>query len=603
FQRLCFHILHDRHPEAKIHHVEGQSGDKGLDLFAGDLEGRPAIWQCKSFPNGVGESQKSQIRESLTETLKHFKPNRWVLCLSVDMNEKAASWFQKFQKSKVQHVEVGLFSASNIVHELMHNRPIRNNYFPGVGIDITEWKRVLSKTGGLTDDELSRVTEINMDEFLERMKERDSRFNYELIFSDKPSLQTPGRVDHRKPLLTFSSCGSGKNVNFYPPQRTPDPKQISLLTLSISEANKTLNFYAREPELLVDFTPFDFEFRETGLQKLSAAIKTGLDQELNSKDFERFECRQPALKAQFSAMGGDWKLLFSPGALIGGENLKSKVEFESGDMDIEFALVEFSLARFGTDELEFRSASSHVPFVMTLVLSRASSNCTIEIGEQFAGKQASAVLRYLDIQEVLRANGLIRITDLQNDAVLLESSATQISSENQVDQENQKKFRRLLEIVVAASKRWNLNIPMPTGLLDQDFEIAEFLDLLLTGKPISAMKVSIRKFVKTRENCDIMEDLPEEMIDVRLLQKRWEPVPLLFDVPIDTGPCTILIDKARVENYSETVTRFKAAQINEEIDVVLRPQGQIRVVLGDSLDSRQKMTAPEGQVQIFVPKE
>jgi hypothetical protein len=117
FQRLCFHVLHDRHPESKIHHVEGQSGDKGLDLFAGDLGGQPTIWQCKAFPNGVGESQKSQIRESLKEVLKHFRPNRWVLCLSVDMNEKAASWFQKFQKSKVQPVEIGLFSASNIVHD------------------------------------------------------------------------------------------------------------------------------------------------------------------------------------------------------------------------------------------------------------------------------------------------------------------------------------------------------------------------------------------------------------------------------------------------------------------------------------------------------
>ncbi len=72
FQRLCFHILKERHPGLEVRRVEGASGDKGLDVFAGELYGKPAIWQCKSFRNAVGKSQKDQIRESLKTALKRL---------------------------------------------------------------------------------------------------------------------------------------------------------------------------------------------------------------------------------------------------------------------------------------------------------------------------------------------------------------------------------------------------------------------------------------------------------------------------------------------------------------------------------------------------
>ena len=70
FQRFCFQLLKERHPEQDIRHVEGASGDRGLDVFAGELYGKPAIWQCKAFPNGVGKSQKQQVRDSLRTVLK-----------------------------------------------------------------------------------------------------------------------------------------------------------------------------------------------------------------------------------------------------------------------------------------------------------------------------------------------------------------------------------------------------------------------------------------------------------------------------------------------------------------------------------------------------
>src|SRR5258708_16380559 len=82
FQRLCFQLLKERHPEQDIRNVEGASGDKGLDVFAGELYGKPAIWQCKAFPNGVGKSQKKKIREYIRTELRLYSPSNHILYIS-----------------------------------------------------------------------------------------------------------------------------------------------------------------------------------------------------------------------------------------------------------------------------------------------------------------------------------------------------------------------------------------------------------------------------------------------------------------------------------------------------------------------------------------
>ena len=166
FQRLCFHILKDRHPGLEVRHVEGASGDEGLDVFAGELSGKPAIWQCKSFRDGVGKSQKTQIRKSLRTALKHFTPSRWILCLSVGMDAKAHRWFERLKKTYESQVKIELLPNEEIVHELMYRRTLRNQFFPGAVIDITELKRLISGTGKMTLEELEKATDNNLEDII-----------------------------------------------------------------------------------------------------------------------------------------------------------------------------------------------------------------------------------------------------------------------------------------------------------------------------------------------------------------------------------------------------------------------------------------------------
>jgi hypothetical protein len=37
FQRFCLQLLKERHPDQDIRHLDGSSGDEGIDVYAGEL--------------------------------------------------------------------------------------------------------------------------------------------------------------------------------------------------------------------------------------------------------------------------------------------------------------------------------------------------------------------------------------------------------------------------------------------------------------------------------------------------------------------------------------------------------------------------------------
>ena len=225
FQRLCFHILKERHPGLKLRHVEGAAGDEGLDVFAGDLHARPAIWQCKSFPNCVGKSQKAKIKESLQTALKHFTPSYWILCLSVGMDTKTHRWFQRLQKSYASVVKIELLDNGELVHELAHRRSLRNLFFQGAVFDLTELRRIVTGTGDMSMEELQKVTDANLEDTIERWKERDARFNYQIVFDGDLGPPTL-RQQPLQPGLVMSIWQGDQTVTAFLQSPCPLPQVI-----------------------------------------------------------------------------------------------------------------------------------------------------------------------------------------------------------------------------------------------------------------------------------------------------------------------------------------------------------------------------------------
>jgi NACHT domain len=74
-------------------------GDWGIDVLAGDLNGRAAIWQAKYFIGGVGPHQQGQIRESFASAVgeaaaRGYLIEQWVLCVPASLDPAATRWWQ-----------------------------------------------------------------------------------------------------------------------------------------------------------------------------------------------------------------------------------------------------------------------------------------------------------------------------------------------------------------------------------------------------------------------------------------------------------------------------------------------------------------------------
>ena len=252
FERLCFHLLKERHPGMVIKHVEGAAGDDGADTFAGSLDSNPIVWQAKAFSNGVGEVQKDQIRKSLKRALEKLSPKYWVLCLNIDLDIKSHRWWERYKKSHVCKVELGLWQGSDIVAELAHRKALCDLFFPGAALSPSDLKALVMKTDSCSDSQLAALAQETSEQWIERLKAHDARFNYQFVVS---------------PEFSY-------------------PANTGCSVLDIVAGTTTVNAFARDVDALkLDPPKVSFEVKGTGLEKMRIFTETGKSQVLSSEEF------------------------------------------------------------------------------------------------------------------------------------------------------------------------------------------------------------------------------------------------------------------------------------------------------------------------------
>jgi len=551
FQKLCFHILKEKHTSLQLKHVEGASGDEGLDVFEGELDGHPAIWQCKSFPNGVRDSQKDQIRKSLKAALKHFSPKNWILCLSVDFDAKTHRWFQRLHKSYAPRVNIGLFSASDIVHELIHRRSIRNHFFPEATIDPTELKRLILRTGDMMPEELERITDANVEDVIERMKERDARFNYQIIYDG----------------------------DLGPVSRHPHPPPPGLVA-SLSTGMKTINVFARDVQALTANPPsFRLSLKGTGVQKALELWKTGIQQEFNSEELGPVTTDLPLLASFLQSGNPPARLIATPPPTLTNRKRAVRVTFRQPHKPpIEYSVMELSPTRVGAQEAEFicrkRNLFFEIVVVMPLPLDR-HGHPTITIRHaRYLGEDVRQVKKFLDALAGLREGGELEFFDLEAEAVFATVGGATLGGESPAELG----FHQIVTDLAQIAERFGVEIRLPSDMSDQDSESIVLLKTLIQAGTLSIENISA-VLVKSEENRHTVPQLLTESGGrLRLEHQRCEPMPKLFGQEIDTGPCAVEAD-VQFNNLAATLQNFQAAAIGEGTNISCRPVSPVRLLL------------------------
>ena len=525
FERLCFHLLKERHPNGGIRHVDGAGGDGGVDVFGGDMDGGPVIWQCKSFPNNIRDSQKKQIRESFSSAAGNFMPRRWILCLSVDMDSSAQRWFQRFAKSKNSVVEIGLWQASDIVHALIYHRAIRNEFFPQAIIDAMQLRELILQNTDLTDHELTAVASENVDQLVERLRRRDPRFNYEITFS--PEIGSPLDSPLRPGLIA-----------------------------TIADDKKTIHVYARDQEALrLDPPQMYFNAVGDGVRKVLEFNKVGGLLELGPGEITDLRCDLFSLCLPSSDGVVSSRVQISRQLNL-LESLNMRVCFGS----VTYEYVEFRISRVGTDELELES-KGELPFEMQVTISAdLMQSGRVKFTSQFDGCSYRDIIKFMRAIDSVRDQGSLEIYNLKLGRTLIKASVGEIEGDLFSEP-----LRLLVSDAVFVCDHYGIELRY-TSELAADLAAFERLVNLAKGilQPVRSLRLKLKKTsnVVIDKNSTFRLSYPSEEI-------------LVFGACVSTGPVISDFGKANVAKAE--MIRHNQASIGDTVEITIRPSTGIRV--------------------------
>lgn len=148
FEKACESLFRKRHPGRNVQAVRANPGDEGIDVYVGDLGQEPIdVYQCKFFLEAIGDSQKSQIRDSFqtaTSTDK-YDLQKWTLCLPKVLDVAESQWWGEFRKGALNSsgAEIDLLNGDQLLKEA-------GNY----GL-IEEWFKVPLEPASLSHSEVT----------------------------------------------------------------------------------------------------------------------------------------------------------------------------------------------------------------------------------------------------------------------------------------------------------------------------------------------------------------------------------------------------------------------------------------------------------------
>ncbi len=534
FETLCVQLLKERHRGVNIEHLEGAAGDEGVDVFFGELDDGPIVWQCKSFSGGIGKSQKEQIRASLRQVLKRVRPRAWVLCISVDMDVKARRWFECLKRSYATRVSIGLMDASQIVHECIHRRTLRNAFFPGAALDTAALRSLITRTGELSFDELAALTEENAEQYLERLKDRDARFTYEIAF------------------------GGDRG----PAKMNPQPG----LLISVGDAVRRVDVFARDIEAIRLNPPKTaFTLQGLGIEKFNTFVRTGKSQEFSADELGQLTTDFAFITDTTGPMTPLMMRLEQRARLV---PFPVRVTFGSGPDAVTYSWMNFSVARGGTEEIELVGRND-VPFELHAVLQLAEGTGVVTIRGHCVGADVHAIEKIMRGVAAAKRTGRIEFYDLRHDKPLLKAQLNDLVAWDPG-------FQGLIQDAVMIANHYKVQLRLPKVVTEDDVLNLVSLKRLINGELTTSGDITLT-LVKTTESAEHLRQLLAKENGFRFDRSSLEPAPVLFGVAVDTGPVRVEFERMTVKNAKDVREAIELPD-GSEVELRLTPTAPGKIV-------------------------
>lgn len=118
FEKICVELFQNMYNNA--YPVMASPGDDGIDILVGDLAESIIVFQCKYFIDGIGASQKRQIKESYEMVTGKYKVKEWYLCVPNIFTVSDHKWWSDWKtlQRESAEIEIGLYEGSLLICQL-----------------------------------------------------------------------------------------------------------------------------------------------------------------------------------------------------------------------------------------------------------------------------------------------------------------------------------------------------------------------------------------------------------------------------------------------------------------------------------------------------
>lgn len=528
FESLVHHFLLAKFPGADIKKVEGTGGDQGIDSFSGTLADGPAVWQSKHFPNRIQKSQKKQILRSIESAFKFRKLARWTLCVPIDLRTEEHEWLQSdvFNNYK-GHCTIELIQASDILAELIHNRPLRNAFFPDHSIsNALRIQQIAINNQDPSMEQKGQLTVEYAQQFLEGYSDIEPRL--EPIVSVGLS-RAPG-VNRGSPRPVFSVMRDGMATDFFP----RDPKTYNL-----------------------DPIRFQMTLNRTHSDGLETAMNTGAPLMLPAGAILELDSSSPLLRYFFQADDPRRMQLevrpLVPGRLASKE-IPLRLVAGLPSMTNELSCIPFRITQFGRQEVTLIS-SSHLPVEISIKLRLLmGQGATINVRPLIPGADASNLSRVFQFLDVLEQSRQLEVFSLDPPGTLLREVG---SFTRRLDIPSG--LKKLVFDTALISAFFKTPLRIPEHVTNADLENIQTLKRIATGEPFAGIDItaSLVKNYDYQEN--VLLFLSGVPISIRMENPTgWQEVSL-FGETIDCGPVILVANEAVIADGEESLRAYLAA--------------------------------------------
>ncbi len=190
FEKICSELFYAWFGE-NAHNIRVSQGDSGIDVLVGDFSKPIENYQCKYFIDGIGDSQKQQIRSSFESAVnsKNYKMKKWVLCVPCCLTAKEFKWWSTWsaKKKKSSGIDISLFDGGYLITQLKKFDIYEKNFDD----DIRQNLQMILE--GM-NEEKKRITE----EIIMLIKESEDKLYDNMLFVKKLEMANIELIDSCK---------------------------------------------------------------------------------------------------------------------------------------------------------------------------------------------------------------------------------------------------------------------------------------------------------------------------------------------------------------------------------------------------------------------